>query len=35
LLGSRVNGQEGKGKMPSAESGVEPEQVEAGDDIPF
>jgi single-strand DNA-binding protein len=35
LLGSRDNGQEGKGEMPSAESGVEPTQVEAGDDIPF
>jgi single-strand DNA-binding protein len=35
LLGARDNGPEGKGEMPSAESGVEPAQVEAGDDIPF
>jgi len=35
LLGSRDNGQEGKGEMPSAESGVEPAQVEAGEEIPF
>jgi len=35
LLGSRDNGPERKGEMPSAESGLEPAQVEAGDDIPF
>jgi single-strand DNA-binding protein len=35
LLGSRDNGPEGKGEMPSAESGLEPAQVEAGDEIPF
>ena len=35
LLGPRDNGPEGKGEMPSAESGSEQAQVEAADEIPF
>ena len=35
LLGSRDSGQEGNGEKPSQESGLEPAQVEAGDEIPF
>ena len=35
VLGSRDNGQEGKGEMPSGQSSPEPTPAVADDDIPF